>query len=368
MALRLKETTNVIVRAYSAKANLLMLGKPGIGKTHTIESFAEKMRERIEGFKVWHFYGPTMSPMDIQAAMPDTATGTLKMYSNACLPNAYTDPDAAGVVFIGEMLNTDPTTLKLLQKYVNGEDMNGVLKKPTNVMVIADSNRLEDKAGVMQQFRALLNRFLTLDVYTEAEDNTEYAAKHDWHHLVQAFFRENPHLIDNYEEVFSTTVSKNGRAERNEGDQAEEGKRGVWACMRGWERVSELEYAASELGSDITLDEISGSVGKAPAIKYHAFKQMVGRLATIEEVLANPDKVKIPEKIDELYALSMVVALKCKDEHLPAVHTFAKRIQPDMQVFILRTLMLRKNFTLVGTETYKKWILDPQINKLINAR
>ena len=95
---------------------------------------------------------------------------------------------------------------------------------------------------------------------------------------------------------------------------------------------------------------------------------MVGRLATIEEVLANPDKVKIPEKIDELYALSMVVALKCKDEHLPAVHTFAKRIQPDMQVFILRTLMLRKNFTLVGTETYKKWILDPQINKLINAR
>ena len=40
MALRLKETTNVIVRAYSAKANLLMLGKPGIGKTHTIESFA----------------------------------------------------------------------------------------------------------------------------------------------------------------------------------------------------------------------------------------------------------------------------------------------------------------------------------------
>jgi hypothetical protein len=363
MAMRLKEVTNVIVRSYSAQSNLLLLGKPGIGKTCTIEAFVDKMRERIPHFQMWPFYGPTMSPMDIQACMPDNATGTLKVYSNACLPNSYRDPDACGVVFIGEMLNTDPTTLKLLQKYVNGEDMNGVLRKPEGVMVVADSNRLEDKAGVMQQFRALLNRFLTLDVYTEAEDNTEYAAKHEWHPLVQSFFRENPHLIDNYEEVFGGDRSRKGAD-----DQAEEGKRGIWASMRGWNRISKLEDASETLRSAVTLEELIGSVGKAPGIKYNTFKQMVGRLATIEEVLAHPEKVAVPEKIDELYALCMLVSLKCKEEHLEAIHTFAKRVQPDMQVFMLRTMMLRKNLKLVGTETYKKWILDPQINKLITAR
>lgn len=370
MAVRLEETTSIIIRAYAAKANLLMLGKPGIGKTHTIEAFAARMRERIEHFKVWHFYGPTMSPMDIQAAMPDVATGTLKMYSNACLPNAYTDPDAQGVIFIGEMLNTDPTTLKLLQKYVNGEDMNGVLRKPVGVMTIADSNRLEDKAGVMQQFRALLNRFMTIDVYTEADDNIKYAARHEWHHLVQAFFRENPHLIDNYEDVFGSTVTdaKKGTEAAKKGDQTEEGKRGTWACMRGWERVSELEYAAADVGSAVTLDEIAGSVGKAPALKYNTFKAMVDRLATIEEVLANPKKVAIPEKIDELYALCTIVALKCKSEHLEAVYTFAKRIQDDMQAFMLRKLMQRKNFELVGTAIYREWITTPAINDLVNGR
>lgn len=363
MAMRLKEVTNVIVRAYQAKTNLLLLGKPGIGKTCTIEAFVEKMRERIPHFQMWPFYGPTMSPMDIQACMPDNETGTLKVYSNACLPNAYRDPDACGVVFIGEMLNTDPTTLKLLQKYVNGEDMNGVLRKPVGVMVVADSNRLEDKAGVMQQFRALLNRFLTLDVYTEAEDNTEYAAKHAWHPYVQAFFRENPHLIDNYEDVFGGDRSRKGAD-----DQAEEGKRGIWACMRGWNRIADLEVASETLGSAITLEEIIGSVGKAPGLKYNTFKQMVGRLATIEEVLANPTKVPVPEKIDELYALCMLLSLKCKDDQLPAIYTFAKRVQPDMQVFMMRTMMLRKNFAFVGTETYRTWILDPMINKLITAR
>lgn len=365
MAMRLKETNTVIVRAYQSKTNLLMLGKPGIGKTHMIEAFAERMREKLPGFKVWHFYGPTMSPMDIQACMPDNSTSTLKVYSNACLPNAYSDPDATGVVFIGEMLNTDPTTLKLLQKYVNGEDMNGCLKKPAGVMVIADSNRLEDKAGVMQQFRALMNRFLKLEVYTDPDDNIEYAAKQNWHPYVQAFFRENPHLIDNYDEVFGTAKGTR-RAEQEVA--AEEGKLGIWACMRTWERVSELEYAGEELSSGLTRDEVAGSVGSAPAIKYVSFKDMIGKLATIEEVLSNPDKVAVPEKIDELYALCTLVSLRCKEDQLPAVYTFAKRVQPDMQVFMLRRMMLRKGFGLVGTDVYRKWVLDPQINKLITAR
>jgi hypothetical protein len=368
MSLRLKEINQVMVRCYMSKANMLMLGKPGIGKTCSIEHFVEKMRERIPDFKVWHFYGPTMSPMDIQAGMPDVATGTIKMYSNASIPNAYATPDVKGVVFIGEMLNTDPTTLKLLQKYVNGEDMNGVLRKPDGVMVLADSNRLEDKAGVMQQFRALLNRFLTVDVYTDENDNTEYAQKMEWHAMVQAFFRENPNLIDNYEKVFAADAGR-GTASKQNDQMAEEGKRGIWACMRGWNRVSDLEYTMEELGGGaITVDEITGSVGTGPGMQYHTFKQIVSRLASVEEVLANPEGVKIPEKIDELYALAMIVSLRCKAEDLKTIYTFAKRIQYDMQVFMLKTMMGRKNFPLVGSETYRSWVLDPQVNKLVNAR
>lgn len=367
MSTLLKDMNLVMVRAYLAKANLLMLGQPGIGKTHSIEAFAEKMRERVPEFKVWHFYGPTMSPMDIQASMPDNETQTLKVYSNASLPNAYTHPDVKGVVFVGEMLNTDPTTLKLLQKYVNGEDMNGCLKKPDGVMVIADSNRMEDKAGVLQQYRALLNRFLTIDTYTDEASNMEYAAKHNWHPLVQAFFRENPGLIDNYEKVFNPTKAQKDNAGRQE-VMAEEGKRGIWACMRGWNRISDLEFAAEELGVPITMDELLGSVGSGPGMQYNTFKQVVGRLATIEEVLANPEKVKVPEKIDELYALCMIVSLRCKIEDLAAVRTFSKRIQHDMQAFMLKTMMGRKNFNLIGTDVYRDWVLDPTINKLLTAR
>lgn len=371
-ALKLKDTPNVLLRAYVARTNVFLASKPAVGKTDTVNVFIRKMQQKVEGFKVWTFYGPSMSPTDIQMAMPDTTTGTMRIFHNSQLPNSYENPDQVGVVFIGEMPNTDPTTLKQLQKYCNGEDMNG-LRKPEGVMVIADGNRLEDKAGVLQQGRALMNRFLTIDVYTEAEDCMEYALKHEWHPVVQSFFREYPHLIDNYEEVFQTSESAKVQAEKNRRNgghdaQAEEGKRGIWASMRGWNRVSNLEMAADELGQTLTMPEIMGSVGTGPAAQYQAHKSMLGKLASYAEIVAKPEKVPVPSKMDEVYALSMICAIRCNMADLPAVYKFCKRLPYDIQAFVLRTMLLRKNFNLLGTAEYREWIMDPQLNSLINAR
>lgn len=370
-ALKLKDVPNVLVRNYIAKTNVFLASKPAVGKTDTVNLFINKMQQKVEGFKCWTFYGPSMSPTDIQMAMPDVATGTMRVFHNSQLPNAYENPDQVGVVFIGEMPNTDPTTLKQLQKYCNGEDMNG-LRKPDGVMVIADGNRLEDKAGVLQQGRALMNRFLTLDVYTEAEDCMEYALKHEWHPVVQSFFREYPHLIDNYEEVFQTSESAKVNAEKNRrsgghDQQAEEGKRGIWASMRGWNRVSNLEYAADELNSTITLPELMGSVGTGPAAQYHAHKSMLGKLASYAEIVKSPTTVSVPTKMDEVYALSMIVAIRCNAEDLQAVYKFCKRLPYDIQAFVLRTMLLRKNFSLRNTSEYCEWIMDPQLSDLIRG-
>jgi MoxR-like ATPase len=371
-ALRLKDVPNVLVRNYLAKTNVFLSSKPGIGKTDTVELFIRKMQERTTGFKAWHFYGPSLSPTDIQMAMPDTETGLMRIFNNSQLPNAYTHPELQGVVFIGEMPNTDPTTLKQLQKYVNGEDMNG-LRKPEGVMVIADGNRLVDKAGVLQQGRALMNRFLSIDVYTEAEDCIEYAVKHEWHSSVQSFLREYPHLIDNYDEVFQTTVSAREAAEvnrRNGGTdaQAEEGKAGIWASMRGWNRISNLEVAGESLHSEPTPSELMGSVGTGPGAQYIAHKAMLGKLASFADIVANPEKVDVPTKMDEAYALSTVVAVRCQAEQLAAIYKFAKRLPHDLQAYILRTMIMRKNFPLLGSVEYREWIRDPQLNQLITAR
>jgi hypothetical protein len=373
MPIKLKELPPILVRNYMSGTNTFIRSKPALGKTKSIESFITTMQKRIDGFKGWMFYAPTMSPMDIQASAPNDETGTLKLYNNEALPNHYNDPDAKGVLFIDELPNADPATVKLLQKYVNGEDMSGVLRKPVGVMVVAAGNRIEDKSSVQQQGRAFLSRFEQLEAYSDAQDNIDYAAKQAWHPNVQTFFKDHPASIDNYDEVFETRSSAGNRGQQaqqaNGQDKlSEEGKLGIWANMRSWERISRKEYAADELASPVSLAEAVGNLGSGVGAAYEAHKKMLNQLVSFDAIMHDPQGVDLPTQMDQQYALSMVVALKCSEDQMPAVKQFGERLPLELQAAILRNLSVRKNFALATAQGYTDWITNPKLSKLLNGR
>ena len=373
MAIKLNSLSSVLVRNYLAGVNTFVRGKPAIGKTQTINAFVEQIRKKIPDFKCWTFYAPTMSPMDIQASAPNYETHKLELFNNSALPNAYDTPDAKGVVFLGELPNADPATSKLLQKYINGEDMSGVLRKPDGVHIIADGNRIEDKSGVQQQGRAFMSRMEQLEVFVEAQDNLDYAAKCGWHPTVQLFFKDNLALIDNYDEVFETSAAaaqRSAAAKQANGNnaQAEEGKLGIWANMRAWERISKKEYIADELGVSVTLAEVAGNVGAGVAAAYEAHKKVIGALPAFEKVMASPDKAPLPKRLDEVYQMAVIIALKCTEAQLKAVKVYAERMPLELQAVVLRTLSTRKGFSIATTPEFKDWISNAELTSLIAGR
>lgn len=377
---RLKDMPLVLVTNYIAGINTFMRGKPAIGKSSMIEEFVAKMAERVaaagEKFEIFRFYAPTMSPMDIIASAPDYErkdANVLKLYANEALPNAYTHPNMKGACFFGELPNADPATLKLLQKYVNGEDMSGVLRKPDGVVVIADGNRLEDKSGVQQQGRAFLSRFEQMEVYVPAEDAVDYATKNNWHPNVQTFFRDNPALIDNYDDVFETSsagLARTTEAKNSNGSnmQSEEGRLGIWCNMRSWERVSKKEYAADSMNRTVTQHEISANLGTAAAAQYEAHRKILNGLVSFDAIMADPDNVALPTKMDEQYMLAMLVSLRCKTDQLPQVRKFGQRMPLEMQALMLRTMSTRKGFALSATPDYLQWIKNKELTALLNGR
>jgi hypothetical protein len=377
MATRLNDLPQVLIRNYFAAVPTFIRGKPAMGKTETIMAFAEKMKAKMvergeSDFRVWTFYAPTMSPMDIQASAPNYETGKLDLYNNAALPNAYDeDPEhpLKGVVFFGELPNADPATIKLLQKYVNREDMSGKLRLPDGVQVIVDGNRIEDKSGVQQQGRAFLSRFEHIEVFSDAQDNINFAAKQEWHPNVQSYFKEHPSDIDNYDEVFQTSgAASSVEGRKATGLMSEEGRNGIWASMRSWARISAKEYVADQMKSPLTLAEMAGNLGSGVGAQYMAHREVIGRLASFDEVMADPESVAIPDKMDERYMLSLLVSIRCKEADLDTVFKFGQRLPLELQAVMLRNLACRKNFKLNGSAAYKNWIANPEIVQLINGR
>ena len=121
--LHIKQLRRELALSYAAGTNLLLIGKPGIGKSMEIAATAKIMAERVEGFGHWKFDMTTATPNDLMAYMPNEATHKLEAYPNGTLPNAYDNSDLKGFCEIDEVLNGDPTTTKVFQKYINNEDV-----------------------------------------------------------------------------------------------------------------------------------------------------------------------------------------------------------------------------------------------------
>lgn len=374
MKLELSKLGKQIAIMFHARVNCIIVSPPGLGKTMTINATAAKLRKRVEGFQIWYMDVPTMSPTDIGATMPNRETGMLEFFCNAGFPNAYTNPDAVGILNLGEVLNTDPTTLKLLQKYCNGEDINGRMRKPDGVIVVGDSNRISDKAGVFQQSRAFMNRFVHIEVYSTPAENIAYAEANEFHPKVVEFMKKFPYLIDNYSEVFEGADSRRPEALKKHqlDQQAEEAKRGVWACMRGWERVSKLEYACDELKQELMPQLVNGSVGMAIGSQYMTFRTMFDKLLTVDEIVRHPDKAEVSEDISVLYVQLALLAASVDTKHMPQVSVYLGRCPGDLKVMCIRRMLQRakrdQTFKVSATKEYKGWMTDPAVSDLIMAR
>lgn len=371
----IKDFPREIVVSYAAGTNLMAVSPPAIGKTWQVLSAANTMAKRIEGFGFWSFDLATANPNDVCAYMPDDKTGKLQVFPNGTLPNAYDNPDAKGIVHFDEPLNADPATAKVFQKYINGENISDKLRKPENVICILTSNRLSDKAGVMQQSRAFLSRVEQIEVYSDPAHNGKFADQQQWYPTLVKFMEKFPHLIDTYDEVFNPPKDedKNKRFSKEDREEfSEEAKCGIWANMRSWERISKLEYASLREGLELKPYRIISNVGKVVGQQYVTYRAIQDKIASVEQIIADPKGVAIPTNMAELYVMVGMLAQLVPQAHVKHAAVFVDRLPGDMRAVAIRRLVKRSQrnraeFDIGATKEYQKWMQDPSVSDLFAA-
>lgn len=374
MRIHLKELPKQIAIAYSAAANGSLASKPALGKTYGVLAAHKIIQQHEAEAGLWLLDMATMSPNDICVYMPDPATGKLTAYPNAELPNAYDNPDLKGILFLDEYGLGDPTTISATQKYINGESIGGKLRKPDGVVVIGATNRLSDKSNVRQQPRAWMSRMEQWQVYSTPDYDTKIAEQNEWFPIIVQFFKAFPHLIDNYEDVFEPPPP--GQDKVKASDRAlytEEGKVGVWANKRSWNRLSNIEYACSRLGNTkLHPLRAHANVGQAVGQQYMTYRASQEHLLSIEEILANPKSAPVPDRLDQQYVAMCMLAAMAKDTQLKQVDQYIERVGGDMRVMVIRRMAARwrKNkveFQLPKSPVFKEWMKDPALQDLLSV-
>jgi hypothetical protein len=345
----LNEVPAAIRRAIRTGVNVHLVGEPGLGKTAVIGQTVAVEKEKDENFGLWSMYTPSLSPVDFVAMMPDVKTGQLRPFHSTQMPNGFLNPDLKGVVFLGERDNADPATNKALQKYINNEDMGGLIK-PKGVIVVSDSNGLDHRSGTVQQSLALLSRSRVIEVRVDADTTLKYFGERGVNPYIQAYLSLRKEHVSTF-----ATVLKNRSY-------------GVWANPRAWERLALSLDDADAAHEQLMPDEIIGDVGEAVGRELIGFLHAARNLVSYDEIRDKPKKALMPEKLSDTYAIVAMLAHSVKGTDFENIRIYIERFGTEVQVLFLRLLMSAKGDhvkDVVKTKAYTSWFTKDELRKAV---
>ncbi len=294
---------------HKQKNPLFFHGSPGIGKTDGIEQALQELRVELKKPKLLlrTIILSQYESVDLRG-LPSIIRDKKEVGATQWNPPndlTFAD-DAEGIVFFDEMSNAASDVQKAAQQIIHAR-MLGELKIPDGIVFIAAGNRQADKAGANRLLTALANRFEHHDVLVDTEDWIKWAISKGIDHSVIGFLAWRPDKLNQFDS-----------------------NQYINATPRSWEKVSHL------VGSQQFAARVEGVIGKGIGAEFLGYCDVWRELPDCYAIWKNPEKVKMPDRQDVVYATAISLALKCNMENFSASLKFMKQAGKEMQVLFLR--------------------------------
>lgn len=333
---------DALIPCIRAKLPVLVQGQPGQGKTDIIKAVCEEL-----GYDLMITHPVVDEPIDYKG-----------------MPFPYTDdkgkPHAAFIPFgdMEKMLTAEKPLVSFADdaghapKAVQAAYMQWILNRAINgqamsdeVRFVAATNRKEDKAGVQGFLEPLKDRFVTImELISSLEDWIAWAIKNKLPYEIISYVRYCPQVLDEWEPRpdFSRTPTP----------------RGIYGVAR---------MLKAGIPENLRIKMISGAIGKERATGFVGFLDIYTELVNPEDVIANPEKVPIPEQPGHKYALCGALAARANIDTIGPIITFANRFADpkeftdgetfdEFSVYLVRDAINMDRIKLSKTREFIEWL------------
>jgi hypothetical protein len=271
------------------------------------------------------------------AGLPYIVDGVLR---RALITQIQACVEAPGLLFLDELTSVPPSVQAPLMRLLLEHYAGSVALHPESCVVGA-ANRPEECPGGIEMSAASINRVIKIVDFMPTLDE------------IRAFFDSvgNPETRLHEEFLdFSATLSVNSDLLDMTPPRAAIDAGAPFASPRAWERglrayASYCEKAG--VGFNVGKDEddigyaiLSGAVGEAKAIAFLAIRKMRKHLPSIDDILRDPVKAKVPEQKDRQIAAVGLLA-RVADKDLWASWIYTERLLPEISAACARVLMTR---------------------------
>jgi hypothetical protein len=318
---------------------------PGRGKTTTI-SLVPKVLSQREGknYGLVVINGPLLTPAD------SIGFGLPKHHDNGLAEMIFSMPFwfrtdegkllseyDGGIVLVDEADKMDVD----VKKCVGEAALSGRLgphRLPPGWVIWMAGNRQSDRSGATKELDHLINRRMEIEVTDDMVSLLDWCAKNGVLPVTQAFINQNPSI------VLSEGVPE---------------KQGPWCTPRSLVQADEylrvLSGGTDNIpADDTTVEEIGGMIGAGAAAQYFSFIRLEKEMPKYEQIVADPEKVKVPEKADAKMLVMYSLAHRVEKQDAAQVIKYISRMDKDFHVPFIKTAVTRHP-TLVTNDAVSKW-------------
>lgn len=298
--------------ACEAGVPLMVWGSPGGGKTAVVEQAA-----RAAGGGFWPIHLSSADFGDIFLPVPDQKSRTVQFYPCGSLP--WNDPAATGIVLLDDLAKAQPAMQPVVMNLVHDRYCHGHTLA-AGVQIVATGNGSTD-AGNMDLCDALKSRMVHLYYDSPATDPLRLAddpwvawalAKGiDPDVIAHRVMTREPKPLDMVEQAVCNDRSR--------------------------EMASRVKQAAAKVqgGEAVLLPMLAGAVGQAEATKLVGIAKLRAGAPTVAEVLAVPDKARLPEEPSVVTAFGLTLVGAANRKTAPAIAKYAIRLPAAQCALIL---------------------------------
>ena len=312
-----------------AKQVAMIHGPPGAGKSDIVRELAENYNLEVIDIRL-----SQMDPTELMGYPKlDGEKGTFVPMDLFPLEGDDIPEGKTGwLLFFDEITSVSKSVESAAYKIILDKHV-GMHRLHKNVVMICAGNRNTDGAVATKMGTAMSSRMMHFDLEVSTKDWIFWANNHDVDHRIVSFMEFRPDAISQFDPKHTDHT---------------------FPCPRTWTILSTvLQKIQQPKLEDIFL--LEACIGKGMSRDFFAYLQVANKMPTIEEILAKPDKIKIPEEPHDLkIALTGLVSHHAKASNLDKIVTFLLRLPIENQVVGVRNIV-QKDRSLFETKAITEW-------------
>ncbi|MBV7531005.1 ATP-binding protein [Chitinophaga sp. sic0106] len=311
--------------AISNKFPVMIVGRPGIGKTDIVKDAANKAQADLI---ISH---PVVSdPTDYKGLPFASGDGTADFLTFGELKRLVTAKKKT-VFFLDDLGQASPLVQAACMQLLLAREINGQ-KISDHVTFIAATNRRQDRAavtGILEPVKSRFTSIVGLDV--DIDDWASWAASNSMPNELIAFMRFRPNFLSDFSPVADIENIPSPRT------IAAVGKQQLAGIPQGLE-----------------IEAIKGAAGLTFAIEYTSFLMFCRDLPSLNDILEDPLKALVPQEVASAYAICGVIASIINKSNISTVLKYLDRLPIENSVCCLKDACLR-NPAIASNREFIEW-------------